>query len=55
MKPEPTAAIPKRIATGYKEMGTQMHSQTRWPSTAIDFISVNFFRTTQSVETDMWI
>ena len=27
-----------------KEMVTQMHSQTRWPSTAIDPISVTFFR-----------
>ena len=43
MKPEPTAAIPKGITTGYNEMITQMHSQTRWPSTAIDLISVIFF------------
>ena len=28
IKPEPTAAIPKGITTGYKEMITQMHSQT---------------------------
>ena len=43
MKPESTAAIPKAITTGYDEMVTQMHSQTRWPSTAIDLISVIFF------------
>ena len=43
MKPEYTAAIPKAITTGYDEMVTQMHSQTRWPSTASDLISVIFF------------
>ena len=43
MKPESTAAIPKGITTGYSEMVTQMHSQTRWPSIAIDLISVIFF------------
>ena len=42
IKPEPTAATPKGIATGYKEMVTQIHSQTRWPATAIDLISVIF-------------
>ena len=42
IKPEPTAAIPKGITTGYKEMVTQMHSQTRWSST-IDLISVISF------------
>ena len=44
MKPESTAAIPKEITTGYNEMVTQMQSQMRWPSTAIDLISVIFFR-----------
>ena len=44
MKPESTAAIPKGITTGYNEISTQMHSQTLWPSTAIDLISVIFFR-----------
>ena len=39
MKPEPTEAIPKGITT---EMVAQMRSQTRWPSTAIDLISVIF-------------
>ena len=43
MKPEPTAAIPKGIVTGYTEMVTQMHSPVRLPSTAIDHISVFFF------------
>ena len=43
MKPEPNAAIPKGITTGYNEMVTQMYSQMRWPPTAIDFISVIFF------------
>ena len=38
-----TAAIPKGITIGYNEMVTQMHSQTRWPSTAIDLISVILF------------
>ena len=33
MKPWPNAAIPRGIATGYKEMVTQMHSQTRWSFT----------------------
>ena len=37
MKPEPTAAIPKGITTGYNE-----NMQMRWPSTAIDLISVIF-------------
>ena len=55
IKPESTAAIPKGITTGYSEMVTQMHSQTRWPSTAIDLISVIFFRAPQPVYTDMWI
>ena len=35
MKPEPSAAIPKGIATGYKVMVTKMH---------IDLISVIFSR-----------
>ena len=44
MKPEPTtAAIPKGITPGYNKMVTHMHNQTRWPSTAIDLISVIFF------------
>ena len=43
MKPEPTAAFRKGITNGYNEMDTQMHSQMRWPSTAIDLISVIFF------------
>ena len=46
MKPEPTAAIPKAITTGYNEMVTQMNSQILWPSTAIDRISVIFFSRT---------
>ena len=47
MKPETTAAIPKGITTGYNEMVTLMHSQTRWPSIAIDLISVILFRAPQ--------
>ena len=50
MKPEPTAAIQKGITTGYKEMVTQMHIQTRWPSTAIDLYS-DIFRAPQAVYT----
>ena len=43
VKPEPTAAIPKGVTAAYNDMVTQMHSQTRLSSTAIDLISVNFF------------
>ena len=49
MKPESTAAIPKGITTGYNEMVTQMHSQTRLLSTAIDLIPVIFFHAPQTV------
>ena len=46
MKPESTAAIPKRITTGYHQMVTHMHTQTWCPPpthTAIELISVIFF------------
>ena len=49
MKPEPTATIPKGITTGYNENIMQMQSQTRWPSTPIDLISVIFSRTPTSL------
>ena len=55
MKAETTIAIPKGITTGYKEMVTQIHSQTQWPSTAIHLISVGFFLAPQPVKTDLWI
>ena len=43
MKPETTAAILKGITTGFNELVTKMHNQTRWATTAIDLISVIFF------------
>ena len=49
MKPGPTAAIPKGITSGYNEIVTQMQSQTRWHSTAIDLTSVIYFRAPQPV------
>ena len=55
MESESTATIPKGITTGYNEMVTQMHSKTRWPSTAIYLISVIFFRAPLPVYTDLWI
>ena len=49
VKPEPTVTAPiqKEIVTGFYEVVTQIHRQTRWPSTATGIISVlSFFRAT---------